>query len=90
MWRTWAEWTHVNSSENGRKQKAMRMDTHMCNCAKLTLCMLFICRLPEAVDDAPLHPLHEGYDAAYATTGNCQQLYPTCKESVWHPKDMSQ
>lgn len=45
--------------------------------------------LPEAVDNGPKHPLHEGYDAAFTATGNCQQLYPTCKESVWNSKFMA-
>ncbi|XP_031636178.1 uncharacterized protein LOC116349064 [Contarinia nasturtii] len=41
--------------------------------------------LPEPLEPTT-HPMHGKYDEAHASTENCQQLYPDCKESVWNSK----
>lgn len=43
--------------------------------------------LPEPTEPTT-HPEHKRYDEAHASTADCQQLYPNCKESVWNSKYM--
>lgn len=46
-----------------------------------------ICSLPEPLESAEKVE-HRMYDEAHASTGECQQQYPKCKESVWNSKYM--